>query len=183
MAALPSPPRKASSRAEEPGSPSPPLVPIPRGPRCSQPLLANELKNELLAWPAVGREEEAGSSFEPLADTPLNKSMAWEREEMREQATNQKTDANPVPPNKDPIDGMTANTFFPPSYNRALLGGPTSPGALPRKPAGARATGQRRIGGSVGGRPRSQELCAHWGMRGSDGALPAAPLPTRLCRL
>lgn len=76
LAQLSCSPGKATSRAVEPAVDHLTSWRSP-GARCSQPPLANELKNELLARPAVGR---GGSSFEPLADTPLNKSATRERE-------------------------------------------------------------------------------------------------------
>lgn len=77
--------------------------------RGSQPPLANELKNELWARPAGGR---GGSSSEPLADTPLNKSAARERDRAGERATHRKKDPDPVPKYEDSGEGTDVNIFF-----------------------------------------------------------------------
>lgn len=101
-------PRGGPLKSRGAGRRSPRLGRSPEA-RRSQPPLANELKNELLARPAVGR---GGSSFEPLADTPSHKSAAREREAVGERATPRKEDPDPVPKCKDSGEGTDVTVFF-----------------------------------------------------------------------
>lgn len=113
------------------------------------------------------------SSFEPRADTPLNKSTTREREKMREQATNQEKDTDPVPQNKEKRYNRRCHSkhflLFLPEMKPPLLGCPPPPPAPgpgtawcpSREPGQVLSTGfgdQRTRGAPVPGAVHPQSL-------------------------